>query len=493
FYGNAWSAVDLQNIISVITKDNASNINTAERISGKSPVMYLIEGETGTKVLTVQYDYAINGDEWIYQIKAYENGNVELVVKNLETAHVGNSTYRLFIGLVENGNYTVTDDEFAAQKLNIVNNYKHYLGITQDAVRSWDDVQSSDNTSTVPDGLFVQSANAPAEGRTLRFTAPADCAAKAQKFKNEWYGFSLTTITKSSFTGKITFDTKTITADEMLAAGSLVAVLSTSETPDYTLDPDTYYRKGDKIGDATVLINTKGGYSQYFNSSSEVQATALNLTANGLTGATPYYIHIYAMDYSCTGAPVYSDLCRTVTFTTSLDLPQTLTSGLPTTSAVPLTVKPADGLGMILLKSPNTNALSLSGKYEAGDKIGDAEVLTVITEAGERVYNAPLKAGEGAYILAYSVKNPEAESPLYGQDCLNLPVRAAYDTLPKFRFDGEALTPHKTHTDVCRSVGAGKPIYPTASVQTRSACISSNRNPAPSIRPFIRLICRRSP
>ncbi|MDE6515843.1 MAG: hypothetical protein K2L03_07385, partial [Bacteroidales bacterium] len=42
FYGNAWSAVDLQNIISVITKDNASNINTAERISGKSPVMYLI-------------------------------------------------------------------------------------------------------------------------------------------------------------------------------------------------------------------------------------------------------------------------------------------------------------------------------------------------------------------------------------------------------------------------------------------------------------------
>lgn len=436
FYG--WDTIDLQNVISVITKDAANNLNTAQSISGKSPVMYLIEGDAGAKILTVQYDYAINGDEWIYQLKIYEeSGNIELVVNSLATANAGGNAYRLFLGLVENGNYSISDDPFDSKHLNLQD--KHFLGITQSTASAWSTVTPFTGTSTAPDGLFVKADNAPEAGRTLTFKAPATCAEKAQKFKDEWYGFSATGITKTSFSGKITFDKSRITPAEMTAAGTFVAILSTSETPDYTLANGTWYQADSLLNGNKVLANAKPRYS--------INADGWNgniyditFSANGLIGATTYYIHIYAMDYRCMGAPVYSDLCRTFPVTTSLDLPQTLSAGLPTTSSVPLTLKPAENLGMVVFKSPNTNALNLSGKLKAGDKIGEAEVLTVITTAGQSVYNAPFEAGEGAYILAYSILNPETETPVYGQDFLTLPVRAAYDTLPKFRFDNETYT-----------------------------------------------------
>lgn len=435
FFGAPWTGMDLQNIVTVITKDTEDSLNTATRIAGKEPVMYVIDGQAGQKVLTVQYDYAINGDEWIYQLKVYEaSGNVELVVKRLETANAGDKAYRLFLGLVENGNYTVPNDPFKGLDNNT---WFHYLGMSQTEAASWDNVSPYTNSNSSPNGLFVQSTNTPEEGRTLTFNAPATCAEKAAKLKDEWYGFGTTSITKTSFAGKITFNKNTMTPSDIKEAGTLVAILSTSATPDYSLANGSWYRAGDKPNaNSQVLLNTKPMYTIYGDHVASVYD--LTLSANNLEGSTTYYIHIYAMDYRCTGAPVYSDLCRTFTLTTSMDLPQTFSVGLPTTSSVPLTVKPAEDLGMVLLKSPNTNAVHLSGKVKTGDQFGEAEVLTVITSANETVFNAPFGAGEGAYILAYSVLNPDAESPVYGQDFLTLSVRAAYDTLPKFRFTGES-------------------------------------------------------
>ncbi|MBD5390203.1 hypothetical protein HDR64_03740, partial [bacterium] len=174
-------AADLQNILSLITKDQNGQLNTAESIAGKSPVMYLTEGTTGEQVLTVQYDYAINNNEWIYQIKAYEaSGNVELIVKKLETK--ANDTARLFFGLVENGNFTIANDVFASMQ--IQNDNKHFIGMTQAEAGDWGTVTAYINTITTPDGLFVTSANTPSEGWTLAFNAPNNCAEKAKKFED---------------------------------------------------------------------------------------------------------------------------------------------------------------------------------------------------------------------------------------------------------------------------------------------------------------------
>lgn len=436
----AWDwAANLQNILSLITKDQNGQLNTAESIAGKSPVMYLTEGTTGEQVLTVQYDYAINGNEWVYQIKAYEaSGNVELVVKKLETK--ANDTTRLFFGLVENGNYSIADDVFVTMQ--IQNESKHFLGMTQAEASGWNTVTAYTGINQAPDGLFVTNANTPSEGWTLAFNAPTDCAEKAKKFEDAWYGFSTTNITKTAFSGQFSFNKNNMTVQDMTEAGTLVAVLSTSQTPDYTLSNGTYYRVGDKPSDnSRVLLNTKGGYVQ-LNTIQTTNSKYMTVSASGLTEATTYYIHIYAMDYRCTGAPAYSDLCRTFEVTTSIDLPLTLSAGLPTPRSVPVTVQAANNLGVVLLKSPNTKALKLSGQLKAGDQIDDAEVLTVISSSDRTDFDVPFEAaGQGAYILAYSVRNPEGTNPVYGADFLNTPVRAAYEGLPlTFEFQNESYT-----------------------------------------------------
>lgn len=447
------SQVKYLNLISTCIR-NGSTIVYPKNISGQAPVMYLIDGEEGAKTLTVQYHYSVNGDAWTYQIKAHENGNIEFVMGDLATAHATDGKYRLFMAFVENSGQivrsqaVVVNDPFGADYMNLTSKYVHCLGITQTAdnyaAEGWNSVSTYTTVSAVAprpiEGLYVGN-NGPDKGHTLTLSVPENCTPKAEKFKDEWYGFSTTSITATSFAGQIAFNKDKITTAEMRAAGTLVAVLSTSETPDYTLANGSWYRNGDKpSANSQVLLNAKPTFYVDTDGKTFTTLNAQTFSANGLTDATTYYIHIYAMEFRCTGAPVYSDLCRTFSFTSSLDLPQTLSAGLPTTGSVPLTVKPAEGLGMVLLKSPNVNGLKLSGKLKAGDKIGEAEVLTVLTTANETAFNAPFKAGEGAYILAYSVKNPDAESPVYGQDFLSLPVRAAYDTLPKFRFNGEPCT-----------------------------------------------------
>lgn len=437
---------DFQNLVTVATWDATNAQDAVLSIAGEAPVMYLIEGEAGQKVLTVQYHYAISGDEWTYQLKIHEaSGNIEFIAGDLNTQNINQSPYALAFGLVENGNRTIADDPFGATNLNLYFSGEAYhkaaFGNKTES-GDWDPSTVYTPSTTTPiNKLNISSDSKPQNGYTLIFNTPTDCADKADKFDDEWYGFGMTKVSKTSFAGRITFDKTKLTATEMKEAGSVLAVLSTSETPDYTLDNGTWVRSGKTLSaNSRVLLNAK---PNYYTSEGNISGSNpyLDLSASGLTEATTYYIHIYAMDYRCTGAPVYSDLCRTFSFTTSIDLPQILSAGLPTTSSVPLTVQSAgDGYGVILLKSPNTNPLKLSGKPNVGDQFGEAEVLTVINGANRTVFDAPFVAGEGAYILAYSIKNPDAETPVYGQDFLNLPVRAAYDILPTFRFENETFS-----------------------------------------------------
>ncbi|MDE7148957.1 MAG: hypothetical protein K2O01_00885, partial [Bacteroidales bacterium] len=391
--------------------------------------MYLIEGEAGQKVLTVQYDYTVNGDEWKYQIKAYEaDGNVEFIAGDLKTGNLGEKQYRIFFGLVENANSTIPNDPLKTLNL-ITSGNAHKVGFNQTAADGWDKFTAY-ATSSIGNGLIIDAANIPQSGRTLTFVAPNACAEKATPIAAASYSITANTITKTSFNGKISFSQ--LPKEELAATGTIVAVLSKSEIPDYTLTNGTWHQAGavlSKTG-SYILSNAKPGYNANATSPSFNDVT---LSADGLTAGTNYYIHIYTMDYKCMGAPIYSELCGTYAFTSSIDLPAKLSAGLPTTTAVPVTVQSAgQGFGVVLLKSPNSNAVSLSGKLAAGDKIGAAEVLTVIASDAETRFDAPFEAGEGAYILAVSATGLDSESPVYAADFLSIPVRAAYDGLPEF-------------------------------------------------------------
>lgn len=434
------------NFISTAIRDG-STIVDPRNITGKNPVMYRIADENGQKALTVQYDYSVKGDEWIYQIKAYENGNIEFVTKSLQTAHATKDQYRFFMALVENGGKMekmqaiIKDDPFGSNALNLSPHCMHHLGITQTETayqaKGWDSITPYIAKASSPDaGLYV-TATQPESGRTVTLSIPEACPQKAATLKDEWYSFSPNTLTATTFAGQITFDKTQITPAELTAAGTLMAVLSTSETPDYSLANGTYYAIGAQpSANSRVVFNAKPTYSILDDKLHSVNP--LNLSADRLTPATRYYLHIYAMDYRCTGAPIYSDLCRTFSFQSSIDLPQKLSAGLPTTSSVPVTVQSAgEGSGLVLLKSPSTNSLTLSGKLTEGQKIGEAEVLKIINSSAETKLDIPFEAGEGAYLLAVSAINLDSDAPTYASDFLSLPVRAAYDGLPALSFENE--------------------------------------------------------
>ncbi len=432
---NAMTA-DYQNILTVSTQDANQKKDTVLSIADKAPAMYLLDGEAGQKVLTVQYTYAVNNDEWIYQIKVYEKtGRMELIVGDLKTDHAGDSEYRLFFGLVENGNMIIKDDPLKTLNLTY-SQHTHKIGFNQTAASAWD---AFTTTTSSYNGMSVTAASKPESGRTLAFTLP-DCSGSSC-LKPEAYTFETTAISKTRFSGKIAYDKSKITPNELAGTGTVVAVLSTSETPDYTLTDGTYYRAGDPIGNHRVLLNAKPGY-QIRNGAISGNIAPLTLADSNLTPGTPYYLHIYSMNYQCLKAPAYSDLCQTFRFTSSLELPKKLSAGLPTPTAVPLTVQSAgEGFGLVLLKSPNTKPIALSGQLKAGDKFGEAEVLTVIDQATETQFDAPLAAGEGTYILAVSATGLSGDAPVYASDFLAVPVRAAYDGLPVFDdFAKEAFT-----------------------------------------------------
>lgn len=440
---SAWytNSQDYQNLVTLTVWDTAGSQNPMRPVAGKTPAMYLIEGEAGQKVLTVQYHYTVNGDEWTYQLKAHEaTGRIEFIAGDLKTQNLGDKQYRIFFGLVENGlsNLSITDDPLKTLNL-IYSGSAHKVGFNQTSANGWESF-SSHTADAIGNGMVINTQTKPESGRTLAFSL-TDCATPADGLSQEAYILETTAISKTAFSGKISYNKDKLTADLLTKTGTIVAVLSTTEIPAKLLADGIWHRQGDQVGDGRVLLNAKPGYRLY-NGSISGNIVPLDLKADGLTAGTPYYIHIYAMSYNCLGAPVYSDLCHTFSFTSSIDLPKKLSADAPTISSVPVTVQSAgEGFGLVLLKSPNTNSVALSGKLSIGQKFGEAEVMNIISSSDETRCDIPFAAGEGAYILAVSAKDLESESPVYAADFLSIPVRAAYNGLPKFEnFANESFT-----------------------------------------------------
>ena len=433
----------------------------------QAPAMYLIEGTDGNHILTVQHHYLVRdadnveSDEWIFQFKFYEaTGNAEFIVKELqyEKALSTKAGYRhraLVLCFVEAGATTSKlsfplGDFLGKDYLNVptyfdeVRNkslstqHKFYVGQTGATSKAvgWDSVYMNTNMN---DGqMFIDSAHYPEEGRTIRFVYPGECAQTLEPHSAENYTISEPNVTESSFSMNIRYkeekfpNPKTITT-----TGTIVAVLSQDETPKYTLANGTWYQKNHLFGDTTgdkfadiVLCNTMptltiSSYTKPYGYSIKDIA----VSNDRLKKASSYYIHLYRMDYTCAGSPIYSDLCHTVSLTTGFDMPQELSAGVPTTNSVAVTAEPATNYAVMLIKSKTQTLSALNGVLKKGDKIGnDAEVLDILTEKSTITIN--LEANEGCYILAYTVNIDNPEKYFYSPNALDLSIRAAYPSLP---------------------------------------------------------------
>ncbi|MDE6112765.1 MAG: hypothetical protein K2G46_05075, partial [Bacteroidales bacterium] len=185
------------NLVTVTTW--ANNVqDPALSINGQAPVMYLIEGEAGQKVLTVQYHYTVNGDEWTYQLKAHEaSGNIEFVAGDLNAQNVA---YRLFFGLVENGDMRIDNDPFKTMNLHQSDQPAHKIGFNQPETGSAWNTAAIYTPYTAPSflsgiGLNMTASDKPQSGYTLIFNTPADCAEKPKKFEDAWYSLNTTSVT----------------------------------------------------------------------------------------------------------------------------------------------------------------------------------------------------------------------------------------------------------------------------------------------------------
>lgn len=430
--------------------------------AGQAPAMYLIEGTDGNHILTVQHHYLVMGqDEWIFQFKFYEaTGNAEFIVKELQYENAlptktGYKHHGIAFGFIEAGSTTFSEpfpylDVMGKNYLNyqqcfdevrnkaLSTQHKFYVGQTGATSKAvgWDSVYMNTN---IGDGMmYIDSAHHPEAGRTIRFVYPGECAQTLDPHSAENYTISKPNVTESSFSMNISYLSDSFPNPKAITtAGTIVAVLSQDETPKYTLANGTWYQKNHLFGDTTgdkfadiVLCNampqlTISSYTKPYGYSIKDIA----VSNDRLKKARNYYVHLYRMDYTCADAPLYSDLCHTVSFTTGFDMPKELSAGVPTTNSVAVTAEPATNYAVMLIKSKTQTLSALSGVLKKGDKIGnDAEVLDILTEKSTITIN--LEANEGCYILAYTVNIDNPEKYFYSPNALDLSIRAAYLSLP---------------------------------------------------------------
>lgn len=432
--------------------------------TGQPIAYYLLSGAEGSRVLTVQHHYLVTSDsasdeadrdEWIFQFKCYEGtNNIEFIVGKLESAHAIGTTpiHKMLLGLTENG-YTTTQDILGKQHMNIVTEptgLLHHLFFSQTAAASnakgWDSITllgKASATGNVNVNQLIIKENVPQSGHTISLIYPNSCPETIEKYSEKDFVISNESLNSATYTAKIALNPESFQNYlETLKSGTIVAVLSTDKDPKYTLERGTYYGKGAKLADGSeVLLNSFYKFAKVTKPAAgqpnfKAGTTPLAITANNLKTSTTYYIHLYRMDYLCADAPVYSELCHSLSFATAMDAPQSLTAGIPTLNSVDLTVTPDGNSEVILLKSNTLKDLpvNLSGRPAKGDsiKIGkdSAAIKAVVVDIVKQgTYTVPLAEDEGCYFAAYSI-NRTGEEYAFSQKYLAVSVRAAYNGMP---------------------------------------------------------------
>lgn len=425
--------------------------------SGQPIAYYLTSGEAGQRILTVQHHYLVTGDtataeadrdEWIFQFKCYEaTNNIDFTVKKLEATHALGTTpmHKLLFGFVETSYAGSIYDPLGSKNMNIVTEpssltHKLYLGQTPavNTARGWDSVIVASAGTT---NQLIINSTSPAEGHTISLVYPAGGTTPSKYTKDDF----IINETLNGLQYSATVQLKTDLFENYLEAihcGTIVAVLSKTETPQYTFENGTFYGKDHQFEDGSTIL---GNAWPKFDKVSKPAEGAKNFTdakkpwtisASNLSTSTTYYVHLYRMTYPYANAPLYSELCHTLSFTTAMDAPKSLTAGLPTLNSVDLTVTPDGNSEAIIIKSNTLDNLPhLSGQLKKGDSIkvglnGEAIKAVVADIVSGGTCTIPLAENEGCYLVAYSINRTNEEAYAYSQMYLSVSVRAAYPTLP---------------------------------------------------------------
>lgn len=443
----------------------ASSANFVVSPTTGAPAYYLIEGEAGQKVLTVQHHYLVRGaatgptDEWTFQFKFYEaTGKIEFIVKELEYANALSGNHRIAISVTNyttyptldaNGNDFKPADPYKAQLNTYLNitpkggNHRIFVG-QSDAMseaKGWDTVATW-GANTNPPTMRIDANHHPEPGHTIAFTPKeAPATADITPFDADYYNVTDQTATATTYNAKIYYNADKFTQQSFHEAGPIVAVISESETPDYTLENGVLYAKGDKLTSTSgsfqpeVIAVSQSKISSSLtlwgdNNTVKLPSTnfQVNLSATGLEKSHVYHIHVYRMAYAGTTAPAYSALCHTITFTTDFPEPKQFTQvGLADIDKVRLKAEPADGLSVLIVKSKDLN-VKPTGQLKKGDKIGDAEVLELLD--AEKEWDLPLEYGEGCFIVAFSTNTTDPDHYIYAPTKHYFSVGTAYKELP---------------------------------------------------------------
>ena len=468
---------------STATSGAAPVATTFTKIPGQAPAMYLISGEPGNKVLTIQYHYMANGtDEWKFQYKFYENGDYEFIVDQLSRQSLASykyPQYDLVFGFLESFHSGTVTTASIAPGGSTANADKEidllgpaYLTVPAAVTGSQHKAYypGSALTSFNKTGDFLAVATSVTSGKhpikysddipsgtTVRFNYPTPCGeiSPLQATDYEYTDPAVSLSSGSTYTSQLIYKmpifdgTNYGPLSEFIDRGAIVAVLSASETPDYTLPTDgTLLFAGDVLGEGTdgvkptVLCNkfpkitqniSKNTFTLAKNTTS-VTTNQITLTVDGITPGVTRYIHLYRMAYACSGAPAYSPLCHTIVLQKPVEAPKSLEIvGLPTINSVQLKAKAADGMKVMVVKS-STLSVKPSGVLKVGDNIGsNAKVVAMFD--GEQAFNAALNADEKCYFLAFSVNTSNPNSYAYSafdvkNENLWVRTRAAYNGLP---------------------------------------------------------------
>lgn len=433
----------------------------------KAPAYYLIEGEDGNHVLTTQHDYMVGAgddkDEWIFQFKFYEaTGKIEFIAKELKCDNalttskgkyhrivVSVSDYAATSGLI---GIAAAKDPYSATYMNVPaigSNHRVFVTQTND-MTGWDDFSLAGTAGFVFGEACTMRVvdGGPEEGRTFSFT-PQNAPETVAPLTAAHYTIGNPTITGESYSSTVTFvKDQFADAKAIHEAGPILAVISKSETPDYTLETGTWYQAGYEFAESNgfkprVLCNTMPKISITASTGAfNISNPPVAIKAENLENSTQYYIHLYRTAYAGKNAPAYSTVCHTIPFMTVMGSPKSLTeTGLADTDAAYIRVTSDATAKVLLLKSPSLNITAPSGKLEPGAHLAIngsetdfAEVLAILP-VGTNEYKVPLNEKEGCFVIAYSVQIDEATDGgeatyTYAPKSLFVSVGAAFNGLP---------------------------------------------------------------
>lgn len=393
----------------VYAHNGTSNVKPAKGTN--APV--IIAGGTDAKhgnFIWAQFDYMVDGLNWIFQIRCYENDKIEYMLGNdLEHSKItGNATYAFTPATVQLGNN-------AATVLTLGN------GDAASGTPCWQVLKNANRYVDAESGITLDATCGPTAGRTISIFLPVASNA-----------VSLTTppvMGETTLEGKVILDPAQTTAASLEAIYAFCISVTTAKNKEYgkynfpTQSPPTTAFKNDRtnliyVGKPTDLTQTFG----------------IPLTTDELQPNTEYYIHVYSAYYApgAYNPYSYSEALQTFgPFKTQVLLPAvenvnaTIADG-----KVQLTFKPADGLKTMVVKSPNATPQTPDGKLAVGDKLGGSQdEVMAIADANTTEFTSDMKAGEGCYLHCYAVENAGTETARYSAATSTTVYRPA-ETLP---------------------------------------------------------------